>query len=138
MRECESHAARIGAYTGGLPRQKRPQLVRRDAGLASESMLQALEEREQAYLFKLRLTTNVKRYIEKLFWEKDWRKAGQSWEGRDGELKLSGWSRTRRVIVLRRALRGEALLADESQGWLAFVEADVPFKRYERGAGDRS
>jgi hypothetical protein len=115
----------------GLPREKRPQLVRGDAGLASESMLQALEERGQAYLFKLRLTTNVKRYIEKLFWEKDWRKAGQGWEGRDGELKLSGWSRTRRVIVLRRALRGEALLADESQGWLAFVETDVPSKRYE-------
>lgn len=115
----------------GLPNEKRPQLVRGDAGLASESMLQALEEREQAYLFKLRLTTNVKRYIEKLFWEQDWRKAGQGWEGRDGELKLSGWSRTRRVIVLRRALRGEALLADESQGWLAFVETDVPSKRYE-------
>jgi hypothetical protein len=115
----------------GLPSEKRPKLVRGDAGLASESMLQALEERGQAYLFKLRLTTNVKRYIEKLFWEKDWRKAGQGWEGRDGELKLSGWSRTRRVIVLRRALRGEALLADESQGWLAFVETDVPSKRYE-------
>jgi hypothetical protein len=115
----------------GLPREKRPQLVRGDAGLASESMLQALEERGQAYLFKLRLTTNVKRYIEKLFWEQDWRKAGQGWEGRDGELKLSGWSRTRRVIVLRRALRGEALLADESQGWLAFVETDVPSRRYE-------
>ena len=94
-------------------------------------MLQALEEHGQAYLFKLRLTTNVKRYIEKLFWEKDWRKAGQGWEGRDGELKLSGWSRTRRVIVLRRALKGEALLADESQGWLAFVETDVASKRYE-------
>ena len=115
----------------GLPREKRPKLVRGDAGLASESMLQALEERGQAYLFKLRLTTNVKRYIEKLFWERDWQKAGQSWEGRDGELKLSGWSRTRRVIVLRRALRGEALLAEESQGWLAFVETDVPSKRYE-------
>jgi hypothetical protein len=33
--------------------------------------------------------------------------------------------------VLRRALRGEALLADESQGWLAFVETDVASKRYE-------
>ena len=115
----------------GLAREKRPKLVRGDAGLASESMLQALEERGQAYLFKLRLTTNVKRHIEKLFWERDWQKAGQSWQARDGELKLSGWSRTRRVIVLRRALRGEALLAEESQGWLAFVETDVPSKRYE-------
>ena len=35
------------------------------------------------------------------------------------------------MIVLRRALKGEALLADESQGWLAFVETDVASKRYE-------
>ena len=87
----------------GLVPSKRPKLVRGDAGLAGEPMFDALEERGQSYLFKLRLTHNVKRYIEKLFWEK-------GWEGKDGELKLEGWSRARRVIVLRRPLRGEALL----------------------------
>lgn len=35
------------------------------------------------------------------------------------------------MIVLRRPLRGEALLADESQAVLGFVEANVPTKRYE-------
>jgi len=114
-----------------LPENKRPMLVRGDAGLAGEPLLYALEERGQNYLFKLRLTTNVKRYIEKLFWEKDWQKAGQGWEGKDGELRLEGWSCSRRVVVVRRPLRGEALLADESQGVLAFVEANVPAKRYE-------
>jgi hypothetical protein len=94
-------------------------------------MFCALEERGQNYLFKLRLTTNVKRYIEKLFWEQGWNKAGQGWEGKEGELRLDGWSRARRVVVLRRPLRGEALLADESQGVLSFVEANVPAKRYE-------
>jgi hypothetical protein len=34
-----------------------------------------------------------------------WVDAGQGWQGRDGQLKLDGWSRSRRVIVLRRALR---------------------------------
>jgi hypothetical protein len=115
----------------GLAANKRPKLVRGDAGLSGEPMLCALEERGQAYLFKLRLTRNVKRYIEKLFWEQDWSEAGEGWEGRNGELKLSGWSRARRVIVLRRPMRGEALLADESQGILAFVEADIAAKRYE-------
>jgi len=94
-------------------------------------MLCALEERGQSYLFKLRLTKNVKRYIEKLFWEQDWSEVREGWEGRNGELKLNGWSRARRVIVLRRALRGEALLADESQGILAFIETDIAAKRYE-------
>ena len=64
----------------GLPSHKRPQLVRGDAGLAGEPMFKALEDRGQSYLFKLRLTTNVKRYIEKLFWEQVWHKAGQGWE----------------------------------------------------------
>jgi hypothetical protein len=115
----------------GLPTHKRPKLVRGDAGLAGEPMLKALEDRGQSYLFKLRLTNNVKRYIEKLFWQQDWSEVGQRWEGRQGELQLSGWSRVRRVVVLRRVLQGEALLADESQGILAFVEANVPSKRYE-------
>jgi hypothetical protein len=114
-----------------LPAQKRPKLVRGDAGLGVEPMLCALEERGQAYLFKLRLTRNVKRYIEKLFWEQDWSEAAEGWEGRNGELKLNGWSRARRVIVLRRALRGEVLLADQSQGILAFIETDIAAKRYE-------
>jgi hypothetical protein len=114
-----------------LPAEKRPKLVRGDAGLGLEPILCALEERGQSYLFKLRLTKNVKRYIEKLFWEQDWRQLKDGWEGRNGELKLNGWSRARRVMVLRRALRGEALLADESQGLLAFIETDVPAKRYE-------
>jgi hypothetical protein len=115
----------------GLASHKRPKLVRGDAGLAGEPMLCALEERGQHYLFKLRLTRNVKRYVEKLFWDQDWSKAGQGWEGKDGELRLDGWSRARRVMVLRRPLRGEALLADESQGVLGFVETNVPTKRYE-------
>lgn len=114
-----------------LPEDQRPALVRGDAGLASEAMLAALEERGQSYLFKLRLTQNVKRYIERVFWNEGWRDAGQGWEGRDGQLMLSGWSKSRRVIVLRRPLKGEALLADESQMALAFIEADRPAKRYE-------
>ena len=114
-----------------LAAQKRPKLVRGDAGLGVEPMLCALEERGQSYLFKLRLTKNVKRYIEKLFWEQDWSELREGWEGRNGELKLNGWSRARRVIVLRRALRGEALLADESQGILGFIETDIAAKRYE-------
>ena len=51
---------------------KRPKLVRGDAGMAGEPMFKRLEDRGQNYLFKLRLTRNVKRYIEKLFWEQGW------------------------------------------------------------------
>jgi hypothetical protein len=34
-----------------------------------------------------------------------WREAGQGWEGVECELQLQGWSRARRVIVLRRKVR---------------------------------
>jgi hypothetical protein len=115
----------------GLTSQQRPQLVRGDAGMAGEPMFKALEDREQKYLFKLRLTKNVKRYIERLFWEQGWSPARQGWEGKDGQLKLDGWSRARRVVVLRREFKEEALLADKAQRVLDFIEVNVVAKRYE-------
>jgi len=115
-----------------LAPDQRPKLVRGDAGLGAEPVMRGLEERKIPYLFKLRLTKNVKRYIQKIFWSEGWQNADQGWEGREGELILTGWSRSRRVIVLRRPLIGEVLLADEaSQLELAFVESDRPAKRYE-------
>lgn len=120
----------IRILDGLLPTQ-RPYVVRGDAGMAGEPMFKALEDREQKYLFKLRLTNNVKRYIEQLFWEQGWSPAGQGWEGKDGQLKLDGWSRERRVVVLRREFKGEALLADQAQRVIDFIEVHVPSKRYE-------
>ena len=84
------------------------------------------------YLFKLRLTKNIKRYIEGLFAApQEWSDAGQGWQGREGTIQLMGWSRTRRIVILRRPLQGEVLLSDEQQIRLAFVEKDVPAKGYE-------
>jgi hypothetical protein len=56
------------------------------------------------YLFKLKLSKNVKRHIGSLFRQSGWTDAGQGWEGKDGELQLAGWQGKRRVVVLRRAL----------------------------------
>ena len=115
-----------------LPADKRPRLVRGDAGLGGEPVLAGLEARAMPYLFKLRLTKNVKRYVERIFWSEDWAPAGQGWQGKQGELTLIGWSRARRVVVLRRALAGDVLLADESEQMaLAFIETEQTVKRYE-------
>jgi hypothetical protein len=91
----------------------------------------ALEARQMPYLFKLRLTKNVKRYIERLFATPEWVDAGQGWQGREGSIKLDGWSRARRIVIVRRSLQGEVLLMDKQQLSLAFVEKDVPAKGYE-------
>ena len=91
------------------------------------------EAREQPYLSKLRLTQRVKGLVQKLFRSADWADAGQGWEGLDDTLTLSGWSRARRVVVLRRKLTGELLLTgkDALQDQFAFLDFDVPTARYE-------
>jgi hypothetical protein len=109
-----------------LPAHKKPKLVRGDNAFGNDAMMTALEERGQAYLFKLKLSKNVKRHIGSLFGQSDWTHAGQGWEGKDGELALTGWQAKRRVVVLRRALKGEVVVAGENEGQqlLAFIEAD--------------
>jgi hypothetical protein len=115
-----------------LPIEKRPHLVRGDAGAGGEPTLAALEARGQPYLFKQRLTSNVKRHIERAFARGDWHAAGKGWQGQDGEIQLSGWSKSRRIVVLRRPLIGETLLCEtEQQLQLAFVEKERPVKGYE-------
>ena len=89
-------------------------------------MMTAPEERRQPDLFKLKLSKNVKRHIGSLFRQSGWADAGQGWEGKDGTLALTGWETKRRVVVLRRPLKGEIMVAGEDNGQqlLAFVESD--------------
>lgn len=88
--------------------------------------MSALEARQQPYLFKLKLSKNVKRHIGSLFRQSGWTDAGQGWEGKDGELALTGWEKKRRVVVLRRPLAGEIVIEGDHDGQqlLAFIEAD--------------
>ena len=109
-----------------LPEACRPKLVRGDCAFGNDPLMTALEERQQPYLFKLKLSKNVKRHIGRLFRESGWSDAGQGWEGRDGALTLTGWAQSRRVVVLRRPIQGEIVLAGEDSGQqlLGFIEAD--------------
>lgn len=92
-----------------LPKEQRPQLVRGDCAFGNEVVMVELEEIEQPYLFKLKQTANVKKLIQRLWQRYDWRDAGQGWEGCEDTLKLLGWSRARRVIVLRRAIKADVV-----------------------------
>ena len=67
--------------------------------------MEGAEQREIAYVFKLKQSVNVQKLITKLMGHDQWVEAGQKWEGLDTELQLSGWSQKRRVVVLRRPLR---------------------------------
>ena len=66
------------------------------------------EQRALGYLFKLEQSANVKRLIAQIFQKEEWVEAGQQWQGREDILRLSGWSKARRVVVLRRPLRSKS------------------------------
>lgn len=123
----------IWAWLDTLPKAARPAMLRGDVAFGNESVLREAEDRDQPYLTKLRLTNKVKALITTLFRSTAWEEAGQGWEGGEDTLRLSGWSRARRVVVLRRPLTGELLMTekDDEQERLAFIESDVPTKRYE-------
>ena len=98
----------------GQAKASQPQFLRGDCGWGTERAMEGAEQREIAYLFKLKQSANVKKLIAKLFGDEQWVDAGQKWQGLDTELRLSGWSRKRRVVVLRRPLPA-ALVADEKK-----------------------
>lgn len=124
---------RIWAWLDALPKEARPVVLRGDMAFGNESVLREAEARDQPYLTKLRLTNKVKALIKTLFRSTAWEEAGHGWEGVENTLLLSGWSRARRVVVLRRALTGEMLMTgkDDDQERFDFMEREVPTKRYE-------
>jgi len=97
-----------------------PALVRGDCGYGNEDVIDVCEQRGRAYLLRLRKTTNVKRLIERLFRREDWTRAteeSQGWQAIEDSLKLSGWSKARRVVVLRRRIKQDiALTASKRKG----------------------
>jgi hypothetical protein len=117
----------------GLPRDLWPRLLRGDKGFGNEGVMREAEARGLPYLLKLRLTKNVKRMISKLS-QRDWVDAGQGFEAKESEVRLEGWSRQRRAIVLRRRLQGAVALShDDGSGvaQLSFAEIGEATDVYE-------
>lgn len=85
---------------------RRPALVRGDSGYGNEGILLALESRAQRYLLRLRQTANVKRLVAMAFGRTDWSRAdAQGCQMLESQVRLHGWSRTRRVVVGAPSLR---------------------------------
>jgi hypothetical protein len=118
---------RLWKYLDSLSPEQRPWLLRGDSGFGNEPVMREAEQRGQYYLFKLRLTANVKRAIERAMGDdRDWQDAGCRWQGKDGKLRLEGWSRHRRIVVLRRRLaRSLALTERDDAGQLKLSFAEV-------------
>jgi len=111
-----------------------PRLLRGDTGIGSESFMREAESRCIDYLSKLRLTANVKRLIERTFMKDGWCNAGQGWQGREDTLRLTGWSRGRRTVVLRRRLKDGVVghaSGQNGQLLLGFAEIGPNREMYE-------
>ncbi|HTO80373.1 MAG TPA: transposase [Methylocystis sp.] len=123
----------LWALLDRLPRHHWPALLRGDCGFGNEGIMREAEARALPYLFKLRLTKNVVRMIEKLG-ARDWVYAGQGFQAKESAVRLMGWSRERRVIVLRRRLKDAVGLsyADEKGApQLSFAEIGAKGELYE-------
>jgi len=99
-----------------LPPEKRPQLVRGDSAFGNDPVLTELESIGQMYLTKLRQTTGVKRLIERNWSRQDWQDVGQGSEAVEAQLKLSGWSHARRVVVVRSAAKDKPITLEVATG----------------------
>ena len=117
-----------------LPRAHWPSLIRGDRDWGTEANMRQAEQMDVAYLFKLRLTKGTRTLIERLMRGRDWVNAGQGWEGAESTLLLTGWSRSRRVIVLRRRLKKDLAVVNRQQDGptqLSFAELNDQVDVYE-------
>src|SRR6476659_8201557 len=81
-------------------------------------------------LGRSRWPRNVNRALQKAMLERDWTDAGQGWQGKETSLRLMGWSRQRRVILLRRKLDRPLAVVDRTHPALPQLSfAEVAGKR---------
>jgi hypothetical protein len=107
-------AAGLWSLLAQLRRERWPRLLRGDAEWGNEAVMARAEQEGLPYLFRLRATANVKRALERAMAERDWSDAGQGWQGKETTLRLLGWNRQRRVVLLRRQFNRPLALLDRS------------------------
>jgi hypothetical protein len=107
----KQHSAKCGlpglwSVLDSLPAACRPRLIRGDIAYGNETIMVEAEERAQRYLFRLKITTNVRRKIREMERNPDaWIDAGEGWQGTECAIELTNWSTQRRCIILRRSAK---------------------------------
>jgi hypothetical protein len=127
----------LWSLLGRLPRTHWPAFIRGDKDWGTQGNISRAEQEGLDYLFKLRMTKNVKRLVERTMRDAQWSPAGQRWQGTESRLRLSGWNRSRRVIVLRRPVSKDLAMVDNADeaGQIKFGFAEVvgDVQMYEYG-----
>ncbi len=87
-----------------LPRHRWPTFIRGDCGYGSESVMVECEQRNVPYLFKLRHTQKVKMLVQDMMRQGSaWQDCGDGWQSIEASLRLAGWTKERRVVLVREA-----------------------------------
>ncbi len=92
----------LWAMLENIPRMDWPAFVRGDCDWGSDPIMTEAETRDLHYLFKLRQSANVKKFILQQHCRSGWECTVDGWEALSTELKLSTWKLTRRVVLVRR------------------------------------
>src|ERR1700752_4114902 len=112
----------LWALLDGLNEKCRPVFLRGDCNWGTDRAMEGAEERKIGYVFKLKQSAKVKKLIARLFQDQRWVDAGQAWQGLDEQSQLMGWTKKRRVVILRRPMRQSRAVqgkSDKSQGKIA-------------------
>ena len=115
---------------------RNPALLRGDKSWGIERVMSGAEQKGLKYLFRLRMTLNVQRSLQRAMQQSDWKDAGQGWQGKETTLRLLGWSRQRRIILLRRKKDRDqtAKRTDTEQLLLGFGEVEADKEPWEYAA----
>ena len=98
-----------------IPRMNWPRFIRGDCDWGSNNIMTEAEERGVDYLFKLRQSKNVKTLIMENHCQTGWEQTVEGWEALSTELQLSTWKKARRVVLVRRRLRGNIVIAPDTE-----------------------
>ena len=126
----------LSAVLNRLHEGQLPALVRGDCGFGNEPFIGELEDRNQTYLFKLRQTKGVQRLLARQFARQDWSTPGprdQGWSAVEDTLRLAGWDKSRRVVILRRLTKSDLALSrktKDEQIELLLPDEDVQLWEY--------
>ncbi len=119
-----------------LPKACWPECVRGDCDWGSGPIMEESEAVGMPYLFKLKQSKNVKNLIVKHHGTTGWTLFKPGYEFKEETLRLSSWSTSRRVILVRRQIKKgeEALLLESNhsgQQSFSFIEKAEDMKLYE-------
>ena len=112
----KSHSGRNGLPSlwkliDSLPKKCWPRLLRGDVGYGNDATMLGAEERAINYLFKVRRSRNVCALFKRLEASSSWRPCGEGWEAIDTSIRLDGWSKSRRCLLVRRPTKTDTVEA---------------------------